>query len=90
MNYYHSSNGATETRKTSNDREGCHRELITKEFKGKKYVIEKRQCPGAAEQTTETLVNLNKEELSEFLKNWKTGNTTGINQDGFNFFGSLR
>lgn len=89
MNYYYSSNGATETKSTSNDREGCLRELISKEFKGKKYVIEKRLCPGSAEQTTETLVNLNKEELPEFLKIWKD-NKNNNQEDVINFFGSLR
>lgn len=53
------------------DREGCHREMTTKEFDGKKYVIEKKLCPGAPEQLTETLVNLSREELPEFLKKWK-------------------
>ncbi len=90
MNYYHSSNGATETKSTANDREGCHKELITKEFDGKKYVLEKRRCPGASEQITETLVNLTREELPEFLKNWKTDKSTGNQDMFFNFFGSLR
>ena len=90
MNYFHSSNGATETKSTANDREGCHRELITREFDGKKYVLEKRQCPGAPEQTTEKLVNLSKEELPEFLKNWKTDGTNGNQDMFFNFFGSFR
>lgn len=72
VNYYHSSNGATETKTTSNDREGCYRELITKEYDGKKFVKERRLCPGAPEQITETLVNLNREELPEFLKKWNS------------------
>lgn len=82
MKYFHSSNGATESRSTANDREGCLRELITREFNGKKYVMEKRQCPGAPPQTTETLVNLTREELPEFFKNWKIDDSPG-NKDTF-------
>jgi len=60
------------TKSTGQDREGCQREMTAHEFNGKKYVIEKRFCPGAAEQLTETLVNLTKEELPDFLKRWQT------------------
>lgn len=60
------------TKSTGQDREGCQREMTTHEFNGKKYHVEKRWCPGAAEQTTERLVNLTKEELPDFLKNWQT------------------
>ena len=80
IKYFHNSNGATESRSTANDREGCLKELITREFNGKKYVMETRRCPGAPPQTIETFVNLTREELPEFFKNWKIDNPTG-NQD---------
>lgn len=75
MNYYYNSNGAVETTSTLKDREGCHRQLVTREFNGKKYILEKRQCPGVPEETTETLVNLTREELPEFLSRWKFSNS---------------
>ncbi|XP_057370877.1 uncharacterized protein LOC130691871 [Daphnia carinata] len=88
-NYFHSSNGATESKSTINDRDGCYRDLTTKEFNGKKYVMERKQCPGAPPQTTETLINLSREELPEFLKNWRTDQGVG-NQDMFDFWGSFK
>ncbi|XP_032778652.2 uncharacterized protein LOC116917308 [Daphnia magna] len=88
-NYFHSWNGATESKSTINDRDGCHRDLTTKELNGKTYVMERKQCPGAPPQTTETLINLTREELPEFLKNWGSNQGVG-NQDVFDFWGSFK
>ncbi len=67
-------NGAILSQSVGSDNEGCRREKTTHELNGKKYVLEKRSCPGAPEQTTETLVNLNREELAMFLQHWQQSN----------------
>jgi len=67
-------NGAILSQSVGSDNEGCRREKTTHELNGKKYVLEKRFCPGAPEQTTETLVNLNREELPTFLQHWQPTN----------------
>lgn len=51
--------------------------------------MERKQCPGAPPQTTETLINLTREELPEFLKNWGSNQGVG-NQDVFDFWGSFK
>lgn len=65
--------GATVTKSSGTDREGCTREMTTHERDGKRYSVEKRRCPGdpeGHEQTSETLVNLTHQELPEFLRQW--------------------
>lgn len=54
-----------------NDAEGCRCERTTHELDGKKYIVEKRSCPGVPEQTTETFVNLTRDELPNFLQYWQ-------------------
>jgi len=63
-------NGISTVTEIENDREGCMREKVTHELNGKKYILTKKKCPGMSEQSTETLINMTKEELPEFLKHW--------------------
>ena len=67
--------GASLTKSTGTDRNGCVREVTTHERDGKRYSVEKRRCPGdpeGHEQTSETLVNLTHQELPEFLSQWQS------------------
>lgn len=74
--YFKRINGATETKSISNDQEGCRREITTREYDGKKYVIETRKCPGVPEEFIERLFNIKREELPEFLKRWDNVRST--------------
>jgi len=67
-----SDNSISTMTEVENDREGCRREKTTQEWNGKKYILTRRKCPGMSEQKTETLVNMTREELPEFLKHWQS------------------